>query len=261
MAHPLHSARERLKRADENIRNLNSEVNLFLQPFPRIAWKGQDPVFTDADQKTFNVLREHAKSGNELPRFRVLAGEIVHHLRCAFDHVVWQLSSPEARTKFGSKIEFPVETALPECVLNTNGVVKHSIYCRKVKGVTSLTALARIEALQPYKRPDPKNSPLLFIHDLDRFAKHRELNIVIPNIALRLRASTSQTFRTVKNSATGGIQLIGVVGPRKMEVNGELSAQVVFAEFSGVGDPLIKFLNNLLSFTSNSVESFAVEFP
>src|SRR5207245_7880328 len=113
--HPLDSARERLKRANENIRNLDSEIKVFLTPFPRVTWKGTDPVFTDVDQKAFDVLREHAKSGAELPRFSVLGSEIVHHFRCAFDHVIWELSTPDARKSFGRKIDFPVETSITEC--------------------------------------------------------------------------------------------------------------------------------------------------
>jgi len=44
-------------------------------------------------------------------------------------------------------------------------------------------------------------------------------------------------------------------------VHGELSAQVMFAEFAErKGEPLVKFLNDLAHFTSDSVESFADEF-
>jgi hypothetical protein len=262
MTHPLHSARERLKRANENILNLNSEVNEFLAPFPSIKWTGDTPPVTDANQKSFDVLRKYAQSSDTLPRFSVLAGEIIHHLRCAFNHVIWQLSSDEARVNFGSKIEFPVEVDPPECKLKFTGKVQHSIFCGKVKGVTSLTALARIDELQPYKRRDPNNSPLLFIHDLDRFAKHRELRVVIPEIGMWVQGRGVQPIITVKESATGEVVFRGPAGPPEMEMHAELAAQVTFAEFSErKGDPLIKFLNDLLSFTSNAVESFADEFP
>jgi len=262
LMHPLDSARERLKRANENIRNLNSEVNVFLDPFPRISWKGDNSVFTDADQHAFNVLRENALKNNTLPRFSVLAGEIVHHLRCAFDHIIWQLSTLEARARFATDIEFPVCDSRPKVCKWAPDKVKHSRYCGKVKGVASITALTRIDGLQPYNRTDPHNSPLLLIHNLDRFAKHRELNVVIVNIGMSLQGRGLQGFRAVKDSATGGFQILGPAGPPQMEMYGELSAQIMFAEFSErKGDPLIKFLNDLARFTSDSIEAFAVEFP
>jgi hypothetical protein len=262
LPHPLNSARERLKRANENIRDLDSEISIFLAPFPLIPWKGADPVFTDADQKAFDVLREHAKSGVGLSRFSVLASEIVHHLRCAFDHVIWELSTPDARKRFGSGIYFPVEKSSPECILKPTGKVKHSSYCRKIKGITSLTGMERIDALQPYKRVDPQNSPLMLIHDLDRFAKHRELSVVIPNVGMHIRGREFQRFRMVKDSASGGLRVLGPAGPPKMDVHGELSAQVAFAEvIERKGEPLVKFLSDLAHFASDAVESFANEFP
>jgi hypothetical protein len=260
MKHPLDSSRERLKRAYENIRNLNSEVNVLLAPFPHVEFRGNNPVFSDADREAFEILRKHVLGGEAIPRFSVLAGEIVHHLRCAFDHLIWQLSTPEARKKFGHEIEFPVAPSPPECVWRVcDHKVKHSSYCRKVKGVATLTALARIEELQPYKRP--ANLPLLYIHKLDVVAKHRELNVVIPNMGMKLQGRGSQPMLTVKDSASGGFRIIGPAGPPKVDVYGELSAQVAFAEFSErEGEPLVEFLDKLARFSSDSIESFADEF-
>jgi hypothetical protein len=97
VAHPLDSARHRLERADENIRNLTAEIAEFLAPFPRVRLDGVNPVISDENRRKFEVIRKQALSGTAWPRFSVLAGEIVHHLRCAFDHVIWQLSTPAAQ--------------------------------------------------------------------------------------------------------------------------------------------------------------------
>src|SRR6266850_676840 len=113
MAHPLDSARERLKRADENITNLNSEITELLAPFPRVRLEGTEPKISEPDRQKFEVLRKLALSGTALPRFSVLAGEIVHHLRSAFDHVAWQLSSAAVRAASPNQIEFPVFPTKP----------------------------------------------------------------------------------------------------------------------------------------------------
>lgn len=261
MAHPLDSARERLNRADENIRSLKAQVTKFLAPFPRAKFRGKKAIWREGDREAYEVLRKQALSGTELPRFSILAGEIIHHLRCAFDHVIWQLSTPEARKKFPNDIEFPVNDSPPgPCKWrDREQKVKHSSYCRKVKGVASVTALARIDDLQPYKRTD--NSPLLLIHDLDRFDKHRELVVVIPSVAAHATAEAFQSFRTVNHPASGGVQLLGPARPPTVKVYADLFAQVAFAEFGlRQSQPLVELLEELAHFASDSIESFAGEF-
>ena len=145
--------------------------------------------------------------------------------------------------------------------MKPNGEVKHSGYCRKIQGVTSLTALARIEGLQPYNRVDRHNSPLLQIHLLDKFDKHRELVDVAPSPYGRAVREESQVLNTVKDSASGGFRVVSIPTPRKVKVYAQMFLDVAFTQ---VGkwepEPLIPFLENLLRFTSNSVESFADEF-
>jgi len=261
--HPLDGARERLKRANENIRNLNAEVTQFLAPFPRIKIRlnGVKPIIGKKQLETFEILRKQALSGTTLPRFSILAGEIVHHLRCVFDHIVWQLSASEIRDKSPNDVEFPVFAESPKPCKWTPKEVKHSRYCRKVKGITSPTALARIESMQPYLRKNPSEHPLMIIHDMDRFDKHRELLIVIHAVAVQMDTGIFQTMQTIKDSATGGLRILGPMGPPKVKVHSNVFAQVAFAQFGeGENETLIPFLENLASFTANAIELFAEEF-
>jgi hypothetical protein len=178
--HALDGARERLKRADENIRNLNREITDFLAPAPMVTvavdYGAGEPIVTDEDRKAYEKLKEFISSTTINPRLRVLTGEIIHHLRCAFDHVAWQLSSADLQAKSPNQIEFTVFTERPKpCGVRKN---KISRYCRKVEGIASPTALARIDALQPYTRTNPLRHILWLIHDMDRIDKHRELILV-----------------------------------------------------------------------------------
>lgn len=262
--HPLDGARERLKRADENIKNLEREVAAFLAPAPSVVFdvdfdKGE-PIISDeyrqGTEKIAKFLNDH-----EVPlRFRVLTGEIAHHLRSAFDHVAWQLSSPVFQAKSPHRIEFPVFRSDPGLC----GVTKNKIcrYCGKVEGITSPTALARIAALQPYLRAHPDREPLWLIHDIDRTDKHRELILAIYTGQLSVDA--------VAQFPGVGVQLPWEIRPRntritgpptKVEMKGKMTVQIALGEFNRPKDqPLIPMLQNFLRFTIETVESFAKEF-
>jgi hypothetical protein len=259
---PLDGARERLKRADENIRNLNVEVREFLSSVPKVTFRlGENNLVIDNyDRKAFQEIRERALAGKVIPRLSVLAGEIVHHFRSAFDHVIWQVSTDEGRRRFANEIEFPVAEAPPECIRKPDGKVKHSAFCRKVQGVSSVTALTRIDSLQPYKRVglDRFNSPLLQIHLLDKFDKHRELVDVMLQPFARAVSQEFHTVNTLKDSASGGFRIVSSTGPPKVKVYAEMFIEVAFTQLrEWEAQPLIPFLQNLFRFTSDTVESFA----
>jgi hypothetical protein len=108
------------------------------------------------------------------PRIAVIAGEIVHHLRSCFDYVVWALASKNGLPDT-ERVNFPV-CQTPE---KFNKAVRDGV----TKGV-SVADRALIEALQPYRTPDPLNSILKVIHDLDIADKHRLLTVVTHTLVL-----------------------------------------------------------------------------
>jgi hypothetical protein len=101
----------------------------------------------------------------------------------------------------------------------------------------------------------------LLIHDMDRFDKHRELAVVVNSVVCQVNVGAFQTIRTVREPASGGLKMLGDVGPPNVRVYSELFAQVAFDQFrEREDDPLVPFLENLFRFTKESVESFAGEF-
>jgi len=262
--HPLDSARERLKRADENIQQLNGRITDFLAPVPAITLDvdvaaGQ-PIITDENRKAYDKLVDFIKGHKVEPRFSVLAGEIIHHLRSAFDHLTWQLSSPDVQAKSGTQIEFPVFRERPQSC----SVAKRKIcrYCRKVEGVASPSALTRIQRLQPYHRADPSRHPLWLIHDLDRIDKHRELVLAVYIMRLDVAATAQANGIGIQMPWELRPRIIGAISPpRNVEMKVKMSAQVTLGEFRGREDkPIIPTLQDLLDFTVNSIEGFAGEF-
>lgn len=257
MPHPLDSARERLKRAKENTQALDSEISRFVSHLPVIRFKGEDLVFTDDDRKAFEMLRDFALKREVPSRFSVLSGEVIHHLRSAFDHVIWQLSSPALRSSHPHRIEFPVFDVNPTTDKN-----KLDLYGRKVDGISSATALAQIKSLQPYLRgTDFANHPLWLIHDMDRIDKHRDLVIVVAGLGVQLDAISSRDW-VLKHDAQGKpIWALPVFGTAQVQVGGKLAPQVSFRDFgSSKDEPIIRGLKQLTNFAHDAVESFAREF-
>jgi len=68
---------EKLKRSEENIYNLNSEIERFFE-------ESDYPVLPENDRKTLLKAIEYHKNLVIPPRFSVLAGETIHHLRSCF---------------------------------------------------------------------------------------------------------------------------------------------------------------------------------
>jgi hypothetical protein len=260
MTHPLEGIRERLKRADENIQDFNLEITQFLAPAPVVTWtvERNHLVYTDEGRKAFDELREFVASQVPL-RFSVLAGEIIHHFRSVFDHLAWQLSSPDFQAKSPKQIEFPVFKEERLC-----GIAKKEMcaYCRKVEGIASPTALTRIDGLQPYRTPDPSRAALWRIHDMDIFDKHRELKLAV--FTGQLHTFANVQAQGIAQQMPWEIRPRGPViytEPPKVDMGAKLIAQVAFGEISGREDkPIIATLKDFLSFTSDAIESFAPEF-
>lgn len=157
---------EKLKRSRENILNLQAEISRFFET-------SEYPVLPDYDVKALLKAAEYHQSRAIPPRFSVLAGEIVHHLRSCLDHIAWQFSTVKYRTDHETWIGFPILEARP--------VEKDELkrYERKVGGIVKPEVRSLIDALQPYNSPDALDSGLLILHKMDIVDKHRELNICL----------------------------------------------------------------------------------
>lgn len=162
-SNPFAGIAEKLKRANENILNLQSEIATFTE-------SGDYTVIPDVNseewQKAVNYNRDRV-----IPlRFAVLSGEVIHHLRSCLDHVVWHFSSAQYRIERENSILFPV---LQKAPIKKEELVR---YQGNIKGITNPKVLRLIDEMQPYHRGDDAlNDPICIIHDMDRFDKHREL--------------------------------------------------------------------------------------
>ncbi len=203
MSKPFAGIEEKLKRTSENIVNLNGEIERFFQEckYPTLP--------KDDDEALLEAIQYH-KGLIIPPRFSVLVGEIIHHLRSCLDHIAWQFSVESYRRDYPKRIGFPVFEEEP---LDKD---KLTSYERQVKGITSTTVLELIRALQPYNAPDPLDAPIFIIHQMDVVDKHRELilcsgtgRIDIPsNFALYARQERSSVPSHIEDDLYQNLKVV-----------------------------------------------------
>ena len=155
----LAGAWAKIERAKEQLQHLAREVNALLEAGHYKIMGENQP---ERQRYAFKLL------GPPVPdRIAVLAGEIIHHLRCSFDHVIWAFAMQNGPPN--KRITFPVcSTADKFTTAVRNGIIK---------GVSDVHK-PLIEAIQPYRTTPPENSILQAIHDLDIADKHRILVLV-----------------------------------------------------------------------------------
>lgn len=223
--HPFAGIAEKLKRADQNIASLHGEITDFIK-------SGEYPVLPRPDDKMWQEAVNYHRSKRIPVRFGVLAGEIVHHLRSSLDHVVWHFSdfpSDEARIKAQNVIEFPVFETKPDP--SDKNAVKR--YERKIQGITNAQVRSWIEQMQPYNvQPDATNDPLLIVHNMDRFDKHRELVIVDSSANVLFPPEMAEISRKAALYTEGKLPVSEhPVVSRALKDHATVTPQVSFREF------------------------------
>jgi hypothetical protein len=242
MPYDFAGVKEKLKRTNENIRNIESEVAAFFK-------ESEYPVLPEDNTEMLLKAIQYHRDRKIPPRFSVLAGEIVHHLRSCLDHIVWQLSSSAYRKKHRLHIAFPVFTEKP--------VDKEKIasYERKIKGITDPDVVGLIEHFQPYNSPDPTNTYLYIVHNFDRIDKHRELVLCFPTGAREFPPDL-QSF--VARYQREHPELRSVEVAINLKAYGKLVPQIAFKEFGRREvQPVVQGLMELNNFIVTVIAQFA----
>jgi hypothetical protein len=240
----LAGAYAKLERADENIRNLKVEISAFLQEHPA----GGLPE--DKNKALDEWVDFHAKRVVP-PRFGILAGEIAHHLRSSFDHVMWQLSTESYRRSNERDITFPIFTERP--------TTKNKItsYQRKVQGITSAEALQFIESIQPYNAGNPLDDPLAIIHDLNRVDKHQEIVLVVGTFDLSFFVPFSLFSTSIGRGFLSKVDPENFPEEPAKNIEIKLTKQVAFKRFGQrENQTVIPALTHLANAARNVVKLF-----
>jgi hypothetical protein len=140
----LDGIRAKIDRAIEQLDSLETEAKATLERDPV-------PITQDRNAEGWNVLR---MAPITLPlRWTIIMGEIIHDLRSALDHLIWQLVLANNQVPSRAN-QFPVfsEGTVPTWA-SKDWKQRKASWARALQGV-HLDDVALIKALQPYKRRD-----------------------------------------------------------------------------------------------------------
>lgn len=143
--------RVKIERAKKNLLNLEREI---------LAFGNKTFYAGTTDPETKHVeLGEHQIWDFD---FLAAAGDVVHNLRSALDHLAYQLVWAGSGEEPSRRIYFPIAK---------DAAAYEGEKARKVEGMCP-KAIKAIDALKPYKGG---NDTLWRIHELDNIDKHRQL--------------------------------------------------------------------------------------
>jgi hypothetical protein len=130
------SARLKVERAEEHIADLDVAIGAFLDSKPYEIEAKRNP---DTRQLIYYVTRVE-----DIPaRISLLAGEAIHSLRSALDHLAFAMAmaSPITAPSGGGKLNFPI---------GADGAKYQANPFRKIQGMRQDFVNA-VDAIQPYK--------------------------------------------------------------------------------------------------------------
>jgi hypothetical protein len=160
-----------------------------------------------------------------------IAGDVVHNLRCALDHLAFQLvsvgvESGESRTEKWEKIQFPI-------LYSRDGDESRKRRC--VQGMRR-EAIEAIDALNPYKDGNPA---LWLLAKLDNANKH-SFNLLVGEVSLQIGDPYFTSLGAPKNN---------------QDVNLAVSESASELGIAGANS-LLPTLHQLAELVSNIITSF-----
>lgn len=170
----LTGIRLKLNRAHDQLKSLHAEIDAFFKTKP---YRIETQVNPDA-REIFGILRRNGRHGTIPPMWSVFIGEIIHNVRSALDHMIWQMVKFEqaGRPSTSTQLKFPIFDT--EAGFDSR--------CDDILAGASGDAKALIKKLQPFYTGEGHASPLWHLHALSNWDKHRNIPLAIAS-----RRSTS----------------------------------------------------------------------
>ncbi len=253
MTNALEGSRLKVERAKEHFRYLQAQIVTFL---------AQNPygIVIDQDKKTGEAIW-YARVSQEPPgQWAAIVGDIVHNLRAALDHIVFQLIG-DPQNEYS---EFPSSWKAEHYESSGRG---------KIKGVP-VAAETIIQTVQPYQRGDAYHAhPLYLLNELARRDRHRLLNIVgaaarIQQFTIgkgdihidRLEIGGPQFVCPLKDGAQ--IIRLKMTAEPPVDVESQFAFEIAFEEIGPAkGQTVVPLLQQLISFVDGIVTIFQRFFP
>jgi hypothetical protein len=257
MPHPLDSARAKVNRARQLRAQFAAENIEFVGPD---APPPYEATHTRDDGGEIRVTVAATGVSPEPPVILpLLAGEVLHQLRSAMDHVVHQLFVTNNLTPT-TKTGFPI-------FKTKDGYLARGV--TMIQGIPA-SAANRIQAVQPFHRGDRyPEDPLWMLQTLDNTDKHRLIPVSVISggwltILFPDNNEITRPVFPVEGSLVPGRELcrFPLQGYPGIKVDPYLLCMVAFAEVAGRRDiAILPFLKLAINHVTDIVESFAAEFP
>lgn len=157
------SALLKIERAHRQTNNLGKQIRRFFKDGPgyRISFE------RDTNPRKWRAIFRLVKEPPD--NWAVPMGEIIHNLRSALDHLVYEASAPDEDGRPLTMTEFPIY--IDESRFRDKGM-------RKIRGLNPATH-ALVERYQPFTNTDPTIVPYLWLlQQLSNTDKHRLLNFI-----------------------------------------------------------------------------------
>lgn len=162
----LASVQAKIDRGEECGRALKDEIDTYIKSEPYRIIKQ-----VSADFKRHGLALQ-IRRAHDFQRWAIIAGDAVHNLRCALDHLVYAIAVHE----LGS--DPPPNERQTAFLINDRPEDFRSKFWR-IKDLSTHVCKA-IEDVQPYNRQHVSHPPLLaLLRDFDDADKHRLLSIIL----------------------------------------------------------------------------------
>lgn len=162
---PFNSALLKINRAGSQADDLYLQVKAFFDSSDDPAHRVEFERSTDPRKwrAIFRLLKEPPDS------WSITLGEIIHNLRSALDHLVYEASAPDENGEPLTGTEYPI--------FIDKGLFRERA-ARRIRGLNDATH-AFVEEHQPFANDDPEITPYLWLlHQLSNTDKHRLLNVI-----------------------------------------------------------------------------------
>lgn len=208
--HPLYGCRLKLLRAEEHFQNLQNSMHEFYEREPYTLVQEHN---LEQDQ---HILRLKVRE-DPPPAWSPIIGDIVHNMRSALDHLVWQLvvKNGEEPTVTNQFPIFLLDPFAPEAHLTKRSRDKAiNGWKRNTRGM-HLQDIELLKDHQPYLTSDnPESNPLHLLRELSNWDKHRTLHFASSSLVGPL-------FYLQPESRRSAIRPLNVKPERHLLLDGE----------------------------------------
>lgn len=224
----------KIHRAKTHLRDLESELASF-------GMKEFYAVTTDAETESRQLGKHRILTFDTLG----LAGDVIHNLRSALDHLANQLAWVGSGKEPSRQVEFPIAK---------DATTYERDKARKIQGILP-EVVKVIDALEPYK--GGKGDILWRLHELDNIDKHRTLFTYSHDCFLVAdwlsEVSDSPYNLKASNPHFGGVEIFDSEVEQDVEI--EIDKAVSQAKVVP-GNPLLPSLVQLVDYVNDLVLSF-----